>query len=91
MIVKGARFRLFPLRFQHKKELTSQTNIATHFCVFLFRAGADSEAHEECSHVRIDNNMEERDIAREPTQDKKDGLYGGLELPRTEDDISARV
>jgi hypothetical protein len=90
MIVKGARFRLFPLRFQHKKSDEPDEYCYTLLC-FLFRAGADSEAHEECSHVRIDNNMEERDIAREPTQDKKDGLYGGLELPRTEDYISARV
>jgi hypothetical protein len=54
MIVgKGAG--LFPLRLQHKKSDEQEESSLHTFCVFLFRAGADSEAHEVFS---IDNNIE---------------------------------
>jgi hypothetical protein len=51
---------------------------------FCFRAGADSDEEDVCSHVRADNKMEERGLAREPRQRQKGRGIQRASMPRTE-------
>jgi hypothetical protein len=81
MVGKGTQILpLAPTQTQKADTERDESSLHELLClVFFFVLRRRRRKEDEVrSHVRVDNNADGRDIAREPMQDKRDGEYSGL-------------